>query len=241
MSDGCAQSLPFHRYAKPAFTPALLVSLAVHAAAAGLLLQGWQIAAVEPPHPLTVTLAAAPPMVAERPPDLPVEHTHEIPFTPRSRALPVKPLHHAPLPSLIAVERTEIAPAATVAAPVAEAPPAPVLLAKAPATVSAPGRADTIEPPHFNVAYLSNPRPAYPPMARKLGIEGVVLLRVNVTAQGAPEKIVIAQSSGASVLDDAALKAVQGWTFVPARRGDTPIAHPVDVPIRFHLSNSNSN
>ncbi len=97
--------------------------------------------------------------------------------------------------------------------------------------------ADTVEPPHFNVAYLNNPRPAYPPIARKLGLEGLVLLRVEVSAKGTPEKIVIAQTSGATLLDDAAMRAVQGWTFVPARRGDTPIAHPVEVPIRFQLKN----
>ena len=74
-------------------------------------------------------------------------------------------------------------------------------------------------------------------MARKLGIEGVVLLRVDVSAKGTPDKIVIAQSSGASLLDEAAIKAVQGWTFVPARRGDSPIPHPVEVPIRFQLKN----
>ena len=74
-------------------------------------------------------------------------------------------------------------------------------------------------------------------MARKLGLEGVVLLRVDVSAAGTPDKIYIAQSSGAQLLDEAAMKAVQGWTFVPARRGETAIAHPVEVPIRFQLKN----
>jgi protein TonB len=109
-------------------------------------------------------------------------------------------------------------------------------VARAPALVAGP-RGESVEPPHFDVAYLNNPRPAYPPIARKLGIEGVVLLRVDVSAKGTPEKIVIAQTSGASLLDEAAMKAVQGWTFVPARRGDAPIAHPVEVPIRFQLKN----
>jgi protein TonB len=74
-------------------------------------------------------------------------------------------------------------------------------------------------------------------MARKLGLEGLVLLRVEVSANGTPEKIVISQTSGTTLLDDAAMRAVQGWTFVPARRGDTPIAHPVEVPIRFKFKN----
>ena len=87
------------------------------------------------------------------------------------------------------------------------------------------------------MAYLNNPRPAYPPIARKLGLEGVVLLRVDVSAKGMPERITVAQTSGTSLLDEAAMRAVQGWTFVPARRGDAAIGHPVEVPIRFQLKN----
>ena len=159
------------------------------------------------------------------------------PHLPPSHALPAQSLPQAPAPRVIAVEHVESAPAIATPVVAAEPPPAPVLIAKAPATVTAPGRVDNIEPPHFNVAYLNNPRPGYPPIARKLGLEGLVLLRVDVNAKGAPEKIVVAQSSGASLLDEAAIKAVQGWTFVPARRGDTAIAHPVEVPIRFQLKN----
>jgi protein TonB len=225
------------RYATPALTPALVFSLAVHAAAAGLLMQTWRTATVEPPRPLTVTLEAPPPPMVDTRPALPVEHKHAVPV-PKSRALPVEPFHHAPAPSLIAVERVEAAPTVAAApAPVAEAPAAPVVVARAPATVNAPGRSDAIEPPHFNVAYLNNPRPAYPPIARKLGLEGLVLLRVDVSAKGTPEKVVVAQTSGTELLDEAAMRAVQGWTFVPARRGETPIAHAVEVPIRFQLKN----
>jgi protein TonB len=236
MSDRHDHTLQVRRrYATPAFTPALLFSLAVHAAAGGILLQTWRLATIEPPRPLTVMLEAAPPTVVESPPALPIEQKHAVPAS-KSHALPVQPLRHAPAPSLIAVERVEATPPVTAPAP-APAPAAPVVVAKAPATVNAPGRADIVEPPHFNVAYLNNPRPAYPPIARKLGLEGLVLLRVEVSAKGTPEKILIAQSSGAPLLDEAAMRAVQGWTFVPARRGETPIAHPVEVPIRFQLKN----
>jgi periplasmic protein TonB len=211
-----------------------MFSLAVHAAAGGILLHNWRHATVELPQPLTVTLEMVPPAIVESPPP-PVAIKPATPEV-RSRALPVPQVHHAPMPNVIAVLPVETAlPAFT--APVAETPPAPTVIAKSPAEVPVPHHADAIEPPHFNVAYLNNPRPAYPPIARKLGLEGIVLLRVDVNARGAPEKIIIAQSSGASLLDEAALKAVQGWTFVPARRGDTPIAHPVEVPIRFQLKN----
>ena len=237
MSYSHYDTIQFTRRDAPrAFAPALMFSLAVHAAAGGILLQNWRMAAVEAPRPLTVTFAAATPVTVEIPPVQPVAHKHA-PFTPHRHALPAQPVHHAPVPSVIAVERVEAAPAVTAPVPIVEAPAAPVVVAKAPATVSAPGRADAIEPPHFNVAYLNNPRPAYPPIARKLGLEGSVLLRVEVSAKGIPEKIVIAQTSGASLLDEAAMKAVQGWTFVPARRGELAVAHPVEVPIRFQLKN----
>ncbi len=230
MSD--PQKVQFaRRHAASALTPAFLFSLAVHAAVGGILLHTWRHATVEPVPPLTVTFAVLPPVIVESPP--PVEIKHATP-APKSRALPVPSMEHAP--SVIAVQRVEAAPAAFTA-PVPETPPAPVVIARSPAVVAAPHHADAVEPPHFNVAYLNNPRPAYPPIARKLGLEGLVLLRVEVSAKGAPEKIVIAQTSGATLLDDAAMRAVQGWTFVPARRGETPIAHPVEVPIRFQLKN----
>jgi len=223
--------IAINRYSSPTLPPALLLSLAVHAAAGGLLLNAWQRAPVELPRPLTVTLEAPSPALVENSQAV-VEHHIPKPV-PSEKARPVLNTHHAPLPAPIAIERAEPAFVAPAPAPPAESVAAPTVVAKA----STAGAGDAIEPPHFNVAYLNNPRPAYPPVARRLGLEGVVVLRVQVSARGTPEQVVIAQTSGASVLDDAALKAVQGWTFVPARRGDTPIAHAVDVPIRFRLQN----
>ncbi len=218
------------RRSSPVLLPALLFSLTVHAAGS-LLLNGWQRLPVEPPQPLTVTLEAAVPPAIESPPPR-VERNHPQ-HAASSRAAPT--LHHASAPTPIAAERAE--PAPTVVAPALQGAGAPTIVAKATTALSAAGRADAIEPPHFNVAYLNNPRPAYPPLARKLGFEGLVVLRVQVSADGAPEQVAVAQTSGAPMLDEAALKAVQGWTFVPARRGDTPVAHVVDVPIRFQLKN----
>ena len=145
------------------------------------------------------------------------------------------PVQHAPVPSPVTVERVE--PAA-VTAPVAPAPPAPVTVANAaPAVANSAGRSQAGVPPHFDVAYLIKPQPAYPAMARRMGIEGLVLVRVQVSAVGVPEQVNIAQSSGTSALDDEALRAVRESRFEPARRGETPVAHVVEVPIRFRLRN----
>ncbi len=224
------------RHSTSVLTPALVFSLMVHAAVGGVLLHGLRnVVIVDPPQTITVKLDVIPPALVEAPVPPPVTVKPVAP-APISRALQVPQVQHAPAPTLIAVERVEPAPSFAVA-PAVEAPPAPVVIARTPVAVPALHHSDTVEPPHFDVAYLKNPRPAYPPIARKLGLEGLVLLRVDVNAKGVPEKVVVAQTSGASLLDEAAIKAVQGWTFVPARRGETPIAHPVEVPIRFQLKN----
>jgi hypothetical protein len=44
--------------------------------------------------------------------------------------------------------------------------------------------ADDTQPyqsPNFNAAYLNNPAPNYPSISRRLGEQGLVLLRVQVT------------------------------------------------------------
>lgn len=103
----------------------------------------------------------------------------------------------------------------------------------APAPSSAGG--DSFEPPHFNVAYLNNPQPEYPPAAKRLRLQGTVILRVMVGRTGGADELNILRSSGSPLLDEAALRAVRGWRFLPARRGNEAVAHWADVPIRFVL------
>jgi protein TonB len=81
----------------------------------------------------------------------------------------------------------------------------------------------------------SNRPPSYPESARRRGIQGHVLLRVSVSADGAPVSVSVAQSSGAASLDDAAVTAVRQWRFVPASQGSRPIPGTAEVPIDFRL------
>lgn len=89
--------------------------------------------------------------------------------------------------------------------------------------------------PHVNAAYLRNPPPTYPPRSRRLGEQGRVLLRVHVDSKGAPNEVRLHESSGHPRLDAAAEAAVKRWRFVPARRGQEPVAAWVLVPIAFNL------
>ena len=84
-------------------------------------------------------------------------------------------------------------------------------------------------------AYLHNPKPEYPSGAVRLGIQGEVLLRVEVLETGRVGRIDLTRSSGHEVLDQAAIKAVQGWRFKPAQQQGSPLSQWVEIPIPFKL------
>lgn len=131
-------------------------------------------------------------------------------------AVPEKaPTPEPPAVQVPVVSAPEPPPAA---APPAPPPPPPQLVA-----------------PRFDADYLSNPAPAYPPLSRRLGEEGRVLLRVRVSAEGVPRQVEVKQTSGHERLDQAALATVWRWKFVPARRGATPVEAWVVIPIAFTL------
>jgi protein TonB len=80
-----------------------------------------------------------------------------------------------------------------------------------------------------------NRTPRYPDEARKNGIEGTVILRVEVRENGTVGTIVVFQSSGAAVLDRAAIDAVATWHFEPSRVNGRSQPSTVALPIRFVL------
>jgi len=89
--------------------------------------------------------------------------------------------------------------------------------------------------PRFAIGTAENPRPRYPMIARRRGLEGRVVLRVLVDVDGAVRSVEVAQSSTHAVLDDAAAAALRRWRFDPARRAGVPVAAEVEVPIAFRL------
>jgi len=94
-----------------------------------------------------------------------------------------------------------------------------------------------VAPPRYNAAYLSNPPPTYPVSARRRGIEGTATVRAEISATGECLRAELRNSSGAEILDRAALEAVKKWRFVPARRGNQAVVAWVEVPITFQLEN----
>lgn len=87
----------------------------------------------------------------------------------------------------------------------------------------------------YSVPGLKNRPPRYPRKARKLGLEGRVILRVRVDEHGNATSVMIAQSSGHDILDRAARKAIGRWRFLPAEQRGRSLASTIEIPVSFRL------
>ena len=196
----------------------LLVALALHAAVIVVLLAYPPLrSAVATAMPIMVSLIT-PPKV-ETPPEPPK------PRPVKPQALP-KPIE---LPPLLTATPVNDAPASFTALP---APVQPAPFEPAPPQPAAPA---PIIPPRFNADYLDNPPPPYPPLARRMGEQGKVLLRVLVNATGTADRVEVKASSGFTRLDEIARDTVRRWRFVPAKQGTQAVSAWVLIPISFTL------
>jgi protein TonB len=76
--------------------------------------------------------------------------------------------------------------------------------------------------------------PDYPQVARIIGAEGTVWVRIWVSKEGRVRKAVIAKSEN-EVFDESALQAARQWLFVPAVMNSGPVAVWMTIPFRFTL------
>ncbi|MCX8118460.1 MAG: TonB family protein [Desulfobacterota bacterium] len=82
--------------------------------------------------------------------------------------------------------------------------------------------------------FLKRVMPVYPVMARRMGKEGRVLLRLTIDERGALVSVEVVENGGYG-FTEAALEAVQKSTFLPAYRDGKPVACRALLPIRFQL------
>lgn len=75
--------------------------------------------------------------------------------------------------------------------------------------------------------------PAYPPVAARRGWTGTVVLLIQVSVDGSVDQVTVEASSGHSILDEAAQRAIEQWRFAPATLGGVPAPATVRKPIRF--------
>ena len=82
--------------------------------------------------------------------------------------------------------------------------------------------------------FLRREMPVYPLMARKLGKEGVVVLRLTIDHRGSLLNVEVTQKAGYG-FTEATIEAVKRSTFLPAERDGQPIVSRAMLSIRFML------
>lgn len=91
---------------------------------------------------------------------------------------------------------------------------------------------DSLELPTYAA---TNPSFVYPIMANVYGVEGKLIMRVQVLADGTPGQMLLKQSSGNGILDQDAREQLARWRFNPARKNGQTVAAWVDVPVTYRL------
>jgi protein TonB len=76
----------------------------------------------------------------------------------------------------------------------------------------------------------------YPEVARLAGVQGTVLLHLQIDEKGIVKNVRVINSVGLEDMDQAAINAVRAVKWKPARQRDLPIMVWYSVPIRFALS-----
>lgn len=77
--------------------------------------------------------------------------------------------------------------------------------------------------------------PAYPPISRRMGEEGQLVLRVELNEDGRVDNAEVINSSGFARLDDAAMTAVKSWKCRPPLRDGQPARAIALQPFNFVL------
>jgi len=170
-------------------------------------------AAPEPAVNKAVKLQARPVVRKKKPVKKTVTARPKIP-SPVSKVLPRK--------QIVVKQSDQVTP---VSLPVS--PPVPEVVTQA--------EASPVYLPPQVINEIDNPKPHYPGAARRRGMQGTVLLLVQVSEKGKVDKVKVRKSSGFRLLDNAATEAVKLWQFAPGRKGVLAMAGEVIVPVKFNL------
>lgn len=238
----------------PRLTPIVIAVVCAHALALWALQGGLKRAAPAAEAPMIMVaslIEPAPPVAVPEPQPAPPQPVPPPPVAPPvPRPAPPQPSSApAPEPAPQPAPRAQVSP--TPSAPTAPAtlavdpgdaepqtPTAPMVSAT-PALATAQAvqasRPAPIELPDRSAKHLNNPPPPYPGVSRRMGESGRVLIYARIEANGTASEAQIKTSSGYDRLDQAALKAVLGWRFVPGKRAGVPEAMWYEIPLDFVL------
>jgi protein TonB len=128
----------------------------------------------------------------------------------------------------------------------------PLELVPQPATSSVPIQLGTPEPPPAPPSLYSRPGfdgvsfpvllkntqvlPAYPRLARKVGVTGIVLLEAMVRTDGSVGDVKVLQAPGGHLgFAEAATEAVRQWRYRPGMQNGRPVAVRFTIVLDFKL------
>jgi protein TonB len=187
-----------------------------HIGALGALIYGWSQLPHEHVIPVdvqAVTLLAPQPLVSAAPREQPQPRRQVSPQT----ASQAEPTARSSAPSEVNV--ADVSP-----------PPTPRA-----AQVAEVEQTTAVQLPSSRLHQQYNPKPPYPALSKRMGEQGLVMVRVWVEIDGAVSQGSIQTSSGHPRLDAVALSTVLRWRFTPGSVGGTSQAMWVQVPVRFVL------
>jgi len=89
---------------------------------------------------------------------------------------------------------------------------------------------EATQPPRFIYRVV----PKYPPLAKRIGKEGVVILTAEIGIDGEARNIAVVQRLGYGC-DEAAIAALRAARFSPAYKGENLVIVRIQIPYRFKM------
>jgi len=143
------------------------------------------------------------------------------PVKPPEPNIPAKIESEKPIKPIFTSEKPRGENTITLQRPTANDPPVARGIDRAPAGIAA-----------------THTAPPYPPVARRLGVEGKVTLRLTVSAEGRVTAADVVTSSGRDDMDQAAQQWIKAhWTYRPALTNGVPMTGQTLATIVFSLVN----
>jgi TonB family protein len=79
---------------------------------------------------------------------------------------------------------------------------------------------------------LSHPNPPYPPEARRIGLEGRVIISATIDKDGVPRSLMVIQSSNL-MFNQPSMDAIQNWRYKRTLLNNEPIDVPTTITVNF--------
>lgn len=180
----------------------------------------------EPPPPPPPIPVQEPPPQEPPPPDIPTEQVQKV---------DTLPIEKTPQPEPVVERATH--------EPTKPNSQASASTGNTPGKGAGSGNGDSEAIPTLGSAQLDNgdfkpygnAKPTYPEVARKLGIEGEVVLDLVISPEGKVQSIQVIQVTGHASFADAASATARNWRFAPPRYQGKPVKARYRRSIGFRL------